>query len=115
MRIWVVVIGVLLFAAATAFLYGWGLMRSRDEQKTLLAMLGGKCEKKLRLYLKKNDSISRQEAAKLLEGTAVSLFYSRKKLGVTDGDAFSEALLERMEKRGVLQKEGACYRLASNR
>ncbi len=114
MKAWIVIVGILLFAAATAFLYGWGLMRSRDEQKTLLAMLTGKCEKKLRQYLKKNGSISRQEAAKLLESTSVSLFYSRKKFGVTDGYAFSGAVLERMEKLGVLQKEGERYRLAAN-
>ncbi len=113
MRMWVVVVGVLLFALATAFLYGWGLMRSRDEQKTLLAMLTGKCEKKLLKYLKQNGSVSRQEAAKLLEGTSVSLFYSRRKFGVTDGDAFSGAILDRMERLGTLQKEGERYRFAT--
>lgn len=107
-----VIIGILLFALATAFIYGWGLMKKRDEQKTLSAMLVGKCEKKIRKYLRQNDTISLKEAGTLLEGTAVSLFYSRKKLGVTDGKLFGGQLLTQMVHRGILSQKGDRYCLA---
>lgn len=49
---------VLLFALAAALLYIWGLRRSRDQQKTMEAMLAGKCEKRIRKHLRQNGSVT---------------------------------------------------------
>lgn len=54
---------VLLFALAAALLYIWGLRRSRDQQKTMEAMLAGKCEKRIRKHLRQNGSVTAEEAA----------------------------------------------------
>ena len=93
---------VLLFALAAALLYIWGLRRSRDQQKTMEAMLAGKCEKRIRKHLRQNGSVTAEDAARLADGASVRWFYSRKRLTVTQPDVFAAALLKRMEKTGQL-------------
>ncbi len=100
-----------LFAAAAALLYVWGLAKQRDERNTLTAMLYGKCEKRVRRYLKSHDRITERETAALIDGASVKLVYSKTRFGVTDAVAFSRSLLERMEKAGRIRRapDGAGY------
>lgn len=102
---------VLLFAVAAAVLYVWGLSRSRSQQKTMEAMLLGKCEKRIRRHLRKNGAVARDDARRLVDGVSVRLFYSKKRLAVTEPDAFADALLTRMEKAGTIRRseEGDSY------
>lgn len=95
---------VLLFAAVAALLYLWGLAKTRDEPKTLTALLYGRCEKRVKQYLKKHDRITQKETADLIKDVRVKLIYSKKTFGVTDAGAFSKSLLDRMEKAGVIRQ-----------
>ena len=52
---------VLLFAAATALIYGWGLWRSQRQQQDLSNLLFSKGVSRIQKALKKQKQLSRQE------------------------------------------------------
>ena len=52
---------VLLFAAATAFLYGWGLWRASRQQQDLANLLASKGVAKVKKTLKKNGPMTSRE------------------------------------------------------
>ena len=97
---------VLMFALATALIYGWGVIKTQSQSSQMMAMLYRKCEKKLLKALKGQKYMSQAQIEELLRGTKVSLFYSRNKLMVTNPQLFSKSLLEKLQQDGtVLQTE----------
>ena len=74
-----VILGVLLFAVATAVLYAWGLGKSMDQKTDLARNLLSACGSKVVRYLKKNDTITVKEVARQIEGVSVGQFWSRNK------------------------------------
>lgn len=94
------IVGVVLFAFVTAILYIWGLKKSLDQQEDLNRNLMNACGSRVVKYLKKHETITKAEIAKLIDGVTVGQFWSRKKMQVQDGKKVSgqviDFLLEQM-------------------
>ena len=101
-----VIIGILLFAVATAVLYAWGLAKSMDQKSDLARNLLGACGNKVVRYLKKNDTITVREVARQIEGVSVGQFWSRNKLKVQDADKFSRQVIEFLLDQQYIEKAG---------
>lgn len=107
-----VIIGVLMFALATAILYAWGLGKSLDQKSDLARNLLGACGNKVVRYLKKNDTITVKEVARQIEGVSVGQFWSRNKLKVQDADKFSKQVIEfLLDQQYIENAGGGSYRL----
>ena len=52
---------VLLFASATALIYGWGLWRSQRQQQDLSNLIFSKGFSRIQKVMKKQKQLSRQE------------------------------------------------------
>lgn len=95
-----IIVGVVLFAFVTAILYIWGLKKSLDQQEDLNRNLMNACGSRVVKYLKKHETITKAEIAKLIDGVTVGQFWSRKKMQVQDGKKVSgqviDFLLEQM-------------------
>lgn len=107
-----VILGVLLFAVATAVLYAWGLGKSMDQKTDLARNLLSACGSKVVRYLKKNDTITVKEVARQIEGVAVGQFWSRNKLKVQDADKFSRQVVDfLLDQQYIESAGGGSYRL----
>ena len=80
-----IILGIFLFAAATAVLYVWGLKKSVGQQEDMTRSLLHACGSRVVKYLKKHDTISRAEIAKVIEGVTIHPVWSRKRLTVQNG------------------------------
>lgn len=89
MKIGQMILGILLFALATAVLYVWGLKKSVGQREDLDRSLMSACGSRVVRYLKKHDTITEAETAALIEGMTVGPFWSRQKLRVQDGTKVS--------------------------
>lgn len=89
MKIGQMILGILLFALATAVLYVWGLKKSVGQREDLDRSLMSACGSRVVRYLKKHDTITEAETARLIEGMTVGPFWSRQKLRVQDGTKVS--------------------------
>lgn len=107
-----IILGILLFAAATMVLYIWGLRRSMTQQSDLERILLSKCASRVIRRLKKQETISRKEMAREIEGIRAGLFWSRNRLEVQDAAAFADKLARYMTEQQLLQEAGGGrYRL----
>ena len=52
MKLVTVIVGVLLFALATMIIYGWGIVKQKNESQDLMNLLFSKGESKVKKYLK---------------------------------------------------------------
>ena len=68
MEISTVVIGIILFAIATMIIYGWGLVKQKNQSSDLMNMLFSKGNSKVKKYLKKNEYITLPQVAELCDG-----------------------------------------------
>lgn len=99
-----IIIGILLFAAATAFLYGWGMIKASHKQTDLYQRLFLRGEKAVLGYLKSHDFITLSKTETLVANLKASLFYSRTRIVVRDKADFARQLLKGMVQRGMLQE-----------
>ena len=107
-----IVVGILLFAAATMVLYLWGLRRSMTQQRDLERALLGKCAARVVRSLKKQETITRKEIAREIQGVRAGLFWSRSRLEVQDAAAFVQKLTRYMVEQHLLEEAGnGRYRL----
>ena len=107
-----VILGVLLFAVATAVLYAWGLGKSMDQKTDLARNLLSACGSKVVRYLKKNDTITVKEVARQIEGVSVGQLWSRNKLTVQDADKFSRQVVDfLLDQQYIESAGGGSYRL----
>ena len=107
-----VILGVLLFAVATAVLYAWGLGKSMDQKTDLARNLLSASGSKVVRYLKKNDTITVKEVARQIEGVSVGQFWSRNKLTVQDADKFSRQVVDfLLDQQYIESAGGGSYRL----
>ena len=107
-----VILGVLLFAVATAVLYAWGLGKSMDQKTDLARNLLSACGSKVVRYLKKNDTITVKEVARQIEGVSVGQFWSRNKLTVQHADKFSRQVVDfLLDQQYIESAGGGSYRL----
>ena len=107
-----VVIGILMFAAVTAVLYAWGLGKSVDQEKTLRRNLMSVCGSKVIKQLKKQETITEKEIAKLIDGVKVGQFWSKHKLQVQDGRKVSSEVIKFLMEQQYIESAGkGAYRL----
>lgn len=109
MKISTIVIGLLLFALAAMILYGWGMVKQKNQSKDLMRLLFSKGESRIKKYMKENDSITRAQAQKLCNGLEAKMPFSANKAVVKNQQDFADQLLSYMVKTGQLKKEGTKY------
>lgn len=96
---------VLLFALATALIYGWGLWRARNQARDLESMLSAKGIGRIRRALKKNGPMTRKELESVIQGLTASQPFSRSRVGVTDPKKFLDSLLPYMLKQKLIEEQ----------
>lgn len=100
------VVGILLFALVTAFLYVVGLKKSMTQRQDTERLLLYKCEGKVVRYLKRNGTADKKTISKLVENVQGGLFWSRRKAKVTDPDKFSATLIDYMCSQMIIVPDG---------
>ncbi|MBR3867103.1 MAG: hypothetical protein IKM54_04850 [Butyricicoccus sp.] len=107
-----IIIGILLFAAATAVLYAWGLSKSMRQQQDMTRNLLHACGSRVVKYLKKHDTITEKQIAKEIEGVRIGQFWSKKKLQVQDGKKVSGEVIKFLLEQQYMESAGkGVYRL----
>lgn len=96
-------LGILLFALATAILMVWGMRKSYFEKQTLMNMLLSKSAEKVMHYLKSHDTITEPEMRKLVEGISAGEFHSRKRIVAQADRAFTTQLINAMLHDGLIE------------
>lgn len=99
-----IIIGILLFAVATAVLYAWGIWKSVRQKTDLSQMLYSKAAKKVKKYLEKNGEITFSEIQNQVRDIKAGLFYTNKKAVVTDKKQFAANLVQIMEKADMIEE-----------
>lgn len=79
-----IVLGILLFALATAVLYVWGLRKSMTQEADLERILLNKCAGTVVKYLRKHGSITQKELPALIQGVKAGMFWSKNRIRVQD-------------------------------
>lgn len=106
------VLGILLFAAATAVLYVWGLKKSMGQQEDLNRNLMSACGSRVVKYLKKHGTITEAEIAALIDGMTAGQFWSRRKIRVQDGKKVSGQVIRFLLDQLYIEPAGdGSYRL----
>lgn len=95
---------VLLFAVATAIIYGWGLWRSMRQGQDLSNMLCSKGISKVRKALKKKGPMTRMELEPIVKDLTAKQPFTTEKMGVTDPKTFLESILPYMMKQKMIQE-----------
>ena len=107
-----IIIGILLFAAATAVLYAWGLSKSLRQQQDMARNLLHACGSRVLKYLKTNDTITPAKVAELVQGVKIGQFWSKKKLQVQDGKKISNDVIKFLLDQQYIESAGkGAYRL----
>ena len=106
---------VLLFAAATALIYGWGLWRSMRQKQDLSNLLSSKGVAKIRRTLRKNGPLSRSELEPAVKDLTAKQPFSRQQIAVTDPKEFLESILSYMIRQKMIienkEENRTVYRL----
>lgn len=92
---------VLMFAAATMIIYGWGLVKSQRAAKDDTKLLYSKGEAKIKKALRQSDGMTRFELRELIKDLKATPAFSNRTIAVTNPDEFIDLLLPYM----VMQKE----------
>ena len=58
MKLSTAIIGIVLFAIATMILYGWGIVKQKNQTNDLMNLLFSKGQDKIKKYLKQNEYIT---------------------------------------------------------
>lgn len=107
-----IVLGVALFAIATAILYVWGLRKSVTQAGDLERVLLSKAAARIRKYGKKHPTLTQKEVEEQVKGLKGGLFWSRNRVEVQDPAAFAQKLLRYMVEQQLLEDLGGLrYRI----
>ena len=106
-----IVLGILLFALATAVLYVWGLKKSMTQEADLERILLNKCAGTVVKYLRKHGSITQGDAAPDPGGQGRDVLVQNR-IRVQDPAAFVPKLIRYMLEQQLLEDTGGLrYRL----
>ena len=84
MKLVTIIVGVLLFALATMIIYGWGMVKQKNESQDLMNLLFSKGESKVKKYLKNN--IDFEENIVLIDNEICKVeFIGKSKLKLVNG------------------------------
>ena len=103
MKISTVIIGIALFAIVTMILYGWGIVKQKNQTSDLMNLLFSKGQDKIKKYLKQHEQIC--------EGLEAKQPFSRNKAVVKDKRDYAKKLVEYMLKTNQLEQEGSRYKM----
>ena len=106
MSTWQIIVGILMFAVATAILYVWGLKKSMSQQDDMSLGLLNACGSRVLKYLKKHDTISVSEIARQIDGVTIKQFWSRKRLTVQNPKKFAPKVIEFLLDQQYIQSVG---------
>lgn len=107
-----IVIGIALFALATAILYAWGLKKSIDQKEDLQRQLMSTCGSRVVKHLKRHGTITKQEVAQLIDGMSAGQFWSRQKIKVQDGKKVAGQVIDFLLDQQYIEAAGeGTYRL----
>lgn len=101
-----IILGILMFAVVTALLYVWGMKKSLDQQSDLTKNLLHACGSRVMKHLKKHDTVSTAEIAKLIDGVTVRPFWSRKRLTVQKGKDFAPEVIAFLLDQQYIEEAG---------
>ena len=101
-QIGTIIIGVILFAIATAILYVIGMKKKMNEDKRLFEMLLNNGAYRVVKYLKTHDNITSNGIGYVIKDISAKEFGSSKKAIIKDGRAFQDTLLDYMLKEGYI-------------
>lgn len=101
-----IAIGILLFAAATAVLYVWGLRKSISQHADLERILLHKCAGRVLRYLKKHKTITDAEIAQRISGVSAGQAWSRRRIRVGDAKKFTGELTRFLLEQQYLEQVG---------
>ena len=63
-----VIIGIILFAIVTMIIYGWGIVKQKNQTKDLMNLLFSKGQDKIKKYLKQNEYITISQVEQICDG-----------------------------------------------
>lgn len=107
-QIGTIIVGVILFAIATAILYVIGMKKKMNEDQRLLEMLLNNGTYRVVKYLKTHESITLKGIGYVIKDISAKEFGSSKKAIIKDGRAFQDSLLDYMLKEGyIVSAEGS--------
>ena len=107
-----IILGIALFAAATAILYVWGLKKSMSQQEDLERSLMSACGSRVVRHLKKHGTVTKAEVAELIGGMAAGPFWSRHKVKVQDGGKAAGRVIDfLLDQQYIESAGGGSYRL----
>lgn len=96
---------VLLFAAATALIYGWGLWRAMRQEQDLSNLLSSKGVSAVRKTLRKKGPLSRTELEPAVKNLTAKMPFGREQIAVTSPKEFLDSLLPYMVRQKLITEE----------
>lgn len=109
MKVSTIILGILFFALATMIIYGWGIVKQKNQTTDLMKLLFSKGQSAVKKQLKKKGVITRGEVEKLCKGLEAKEPFSPNRAVVKDTKDFADKLLAYMVKTGQVEKKGAEY------
>ena len=107
-----IVLGIGLFALATAVLYVWGLKKSVTQSSDLQRILLHKSACAVVNYLKKHGTIDEAEMARQITGIRAGMFWSRKRAAIQNPQQFVPRLADYLTGQQLVEPmPGGKYRL----
>lgn len=105
-------LSILLFALVTAILYVWGLRKSMGQSADLTRILLNRCGNKVLGFLKKHETVTEAEIARLISGVTAGEFWSRKRLVVQEPKQFAGQVIRFLLDQQYIEPAGSkTYRL----
>lgn len=105
----VYVIGTLLFAGVFVLLISWGIIKENRKEKELLANLFNNCQRKIMKQFETHQVLSKTDLINIIRGTKAGLFWSRKKLQVTQPEKIIDAIVADMVGKEFIVEEKKNY------
>ena len=109
-----IIIGIIMFAIATMIIYGWGMVKQKNQTGDLMKMLFAKGESKVKKYLKENKYITNADVERICGDIEVKQPFSRNRAIVKNKKDYANQLLEYMVKTGQLEQKGKIYKKVKN-
>jgi hypothetical protein len=106
---WQIIAGILLFALASAILYAWGLAKAADQEDTLHRNLMHACGSRVLKALRKQETLSEADIARLIEGVTVGQFWSKNKMKVQNGASVAPQVLAFLLDQQYIESAGGPF------
>lgn len=101
-----IILGIVLFAIATAILYVWGLRKSMSQGDDLTRILLNRCGNKVVKYLRKHDTITEKQMIQEIRGITAGEFWSKKRLMVQHPEKFVHQVIDFLLEQQYIEAVG---------